>query len=198
MKSNQLLLIVLALCFVTPAVRAQRRMPSQPNRPALAAIPAPPTTPKHPVTDEYHGITVTDDYSWLENWTDPTVKQWSAAENARTREYFDHLTSRSAIKDRLKRLTAESSASYFELQFRAGKLFAMKNEPPKQQPILVVMRSADDPSSAKVIFDPTTASSKGSLAIDFFVPSFGGKYVAAAMSENGSEDGAAHVFEVAT
>lgn len=198
MKSNQLLLIVLALCFVTPAVRAQRGMASQANHPVLAAIPAPPVTPKHPVNDEYHGIMVTDDYRWLENWTDPAVKQWSAAENARTREYFDHLTTRSAIKDHLKQLVEESSASYFELQFRAGKLFAMKNEPPKQQPVLVVMRSADDPSSAKVIFDPTTASSKRSLAIDFFVPSFGGKYVAAAMSENGSEDAAAHVFEVAT
>jgi prolyl oligopeptidase len=60
------------------------------------------------------------------------------------------------------------------------------------------MRSADDPASARVVFDPNTASEKGSLAIDFYVPSFGGKYVAAAMSENGSEDASAHVIEVAT
>jgi prolyl oligopeptidase len=164
----------------------------------LVSIPAPPATPKDRVIEEYFGVTITDDYGWLENWNDPAVKEWSAAENARTRQYFEHLTSRPAIKDRLKQLVTESSASYFDLQFRAGKLFAMKYEPPKQQPMLVVMRSADDPASARVIFDPTTASSKGSLAIDFYVPSFGGKYVAAAMSENGSEDAAAHVFEVAT
>jgi prolyl oligopeptidase len=60
------------------------------------------------------------------------------------------------------------------------------------------MRSADDPASAKVIFDPNAASAKGSLAVDFYVPSFGDKYVAAALSENGSEDSAAHIFEVAT
>ncbi len=64
--------------------------------------------------------------------------------------------------------------------------------------MLVVMRSADDPASARVIFDPNAASAKGSLAVDFYVPSFGGKYVAAALSENGSEDASAHVFEVAT
>jgi len=64
--------------------------------------------------------------------------------------------------------------------------------------VLVEMRSADDPGSAKVIFDPNVSSSKGSVAVDFFVPSFGGKYVAAAMSENGSEDSSAHVFDVAT
>jgi prolyl oligopeptidase len=77
-------------------------------------------------------------------------------------------------------------------------LFAQRDQPPQQQPTLVVMRSADDPASARVIFDPNTASEKGSLAIDFYVPSFGGKYVAAAMSENGSEDASARVIEVAT
>src|SRR6202040_825359 len=39
---------------------------------------------------------------------------------------------------------------------------------------------------------------KGSTAVDFYVPSLDGKYVAAALSENGSEDSNGHVFEVAT
>jgi prolyl oligopeptidase len=162
------------------------------------SIAKPPETPKRPVTDEYFGVTVTDDYRWLENWDDPAVKQWSAAENARTREYFDDLPARAAIRDRLKQFIAGGSASYFNLQFRAGMLFAEKYQPPQQQPTLVVMRSADDPASAKIVFDPNAASAKGSLAIDFFVPSFGGKYVAAALSKNGSEDSSAHIFEVAT
>ena len=90
------------------------------------------------------------------------------------------------------------SASYYSIQFRGGMLFAMKDQPPQQQPILVALRSADDPASAKVIFDPNAASGKGSLSVDFYVPSLDGKYVAAALSENGSEDSSAHVFEVAT
>jgi prolyl oligopeptidase len=163
-----------------------------------ASIPKPPDTPLHSVTDEYLSVQVTDEYQWLENWEDPAVKQWSAAENARTREYLDHLPARPAIKERLRQLANTRSLTYSNLQFRAGMLFAKKHQPSLQQPVLVVMHSPDEPASARVIFDPNTASSKGSVAIDFFVPSFGGKYVAVAVSKNGSEDAEARVFEVAT
>jgi prolyl oligopeptidase len=77
-----------------------------------------PDTPRRPVTNEYQGVKVTDDYRWLENWDDPEVKQWSAAENTRTREYLDHLPARPAIKERLTQLITSASASYYDLQFR--------------------------------------------------------------------------------
>ncbi len=175
----------LVLALLTSAAFAQ----------SLAKLPE---TPKHSLTDEYQGIKVSDDYRWLENWDDPPVKQWSAAENARTRAYFDQLPARPAIRAQVAKMVAGTSASFYDLQFRGGLLFAEEYAPPEQQPKLVVMRSADDPASARVVFDPNTASRKGSVAVDFYVPSFGGKYVAAALSENGSEDSNAHVFEVAT
>src|SRR5215467_2538850 len=109
-------------CFLTFSALAQSPV-----------IPAPPDTPKKPVTDEYHGVKVTDNYRWLENWDDPAVKQWSSAQSARTREYFDHLALRPAIKERLKQLVAASSASFYALQYRAGMLFAEEFQPPQQQ-----------------------------------------------------------------
>ena len=186
MNVRRFLQISLSICLFAACTFAQ------------SPVSKPPDTPRHPVTDEYQGVKVTEDYRWLENWDDPAVKQWSAAQNARTRDYFDHLPARNAIRDRIAQLIAASSVSFYDLQFRGGMLFAERYQAPQQQPVLVEMRSADDPSSAKVIFDPNVSSSKGSVAVDFFVPSFGGKYVAAAMSENGSEDSSAHVFDVAT
>ncbi len=179
----------LAIAVLLITVIAQAQGPS---------IPAPPVTPKRPVTDEYQGVKITDDYRWLENWDDPEVKQWSAAQNARSREYLDHLPSRPAIRQMLKEALGASSAAYYDLQYRGGTLFAMKYQPPQQQPMLVALPSADDPAGAKVIFNPNASSAKGSTAVDFYVPSLDGKFVAAALSENGSEDSSAHVFEVAT
>ena len=160
--------------------------------------PAPPATPKHPVIDEYHGVTVTDDYRWLENWDDPAVKQWSAAENAYARQFLDALPARPAIKERLQQLLGSGSVVYSSLQFRGGTLFARKTQPPKQQPLLVALEASADPASEKIVFDPNTASAKGSIAVDFYVPSLDGKLVVAAVSQNGSEDSEARVFEVAT
>jgi prolyl oligopeptidase len=158
----------------------------------------PPATPRHPVIDEYFGVKVSEDYRWLENWDDPAVKQWSSAQDARTRAYLEHLPSYAAIHARLAQLKGSGSVSYNGLQFRAGMLFANQTLPGHEQPLLVALRSADDPGSAKVIFDPNALSARGAIAVSFFVPSFDGKYVAAVLSKDESEDGAAHVYEVAT
>ena len=160
---------------------------------AFAQVPAPslppsPATLKRPVTDEYYGVKVSEDYRWLENWDDLEVKQWNAAQNVHTREYLDHLPARSAIKQHLQQLVGGSSAAYYDLQFRGGTLFAVKYQPPKQQRLLVARDSAADNATEKVVFDPNVASGKGSIAMDFYVPSLDGKFVAAALSENGSED----------
>jgi prolyl oligopeptidase len=164
----------------------------------VPSLPAPPSAPKRPIADEYHGVTVSDDYRWLENWDDSAVKQWSAAQNAHARGYLDNLPARPAIKQRFQQLVSAGSVVYFDLQFRGGTLFALKSQPPKQQPLLVALGSAADPASEKIVFDPNAASAKGSLAVDFYVPSLDGKLVAIALSENGSEDSVAHVLEVTT
>src|SRR5262245_660615 len=52
---------------------AAAALPASPQAasPKAAALPAPPETPKKPVSTTYHGVKVTDDYQWLENWSDP-------------------------------------------------------------------------------------------------------------------------------
>jgi len=157
-----------------------------------------PTTPAKVVVDTYHGQRVADPYRWLENADDPAVKLWSQAQNKRTRAYLDSLPMRAALKAKLTKLISATSPSYYGLHAAAGKIFAMYNQPPKQQPMLAVLAASGDPATARIVVDPNTLNPKGTTTIDWFVPSHSGKLVAASMSENGSEDGSVHVFDVAT
>src|SRR5436190_15043567 len=155
-------------------------------------------TPKKPVATEYNGLTVEDPYQWLENDDDSQVKTWSDAQNQRTRKYLDSLPDRAAIEKQLGDWYAKTSPSYFSLVSRPGILFAMKFQPPKQQPILVTLASANDLKSERVVLDPNVLDAKGTTAIDWFVPSLDGKYVAVSLSKGGSEDGTLRFYETAT
>jgi prolyl oligopeptidase len=165
---------------------------------AAPAFPQPPAAPKKPVTDVYNGVSVSDDYRWLENYSDPAVRAWSDAENRSARKYLDALPLRSALYDELKRLYSQPSPRYFGLQSAGGLLFALKRQPPKEQPFLVALKSADDPQSERVLVDPNQLDPSGGTEIDFFVPSLDGKLVAVSMSKGGSESGDVHVFEVSS
>jgi prolyl oligopeptidase len=167
-----------------------------------------PETPKKPVSTEYHGVTVEDPYQWLENDENPQVKAWSDAQNQETRQYLDKLPDRAAIEKQLTEWYAKTSPSYFSLISRSatgrirrgepGILFAMKFQPPKQQPLLVTLASVDDLKSEKAVLDPNVLDAKGATAIDWFVPSLDGERVAVSLSKGGSEDGTLHFYETAT
>jgi prolyl oligopeptidase len=164
----------------------------------LPAIEPPRQTPKKPLTDEYHGVTVQDPYQWLENDDDPEVKAWSDAQSQRTRAYLDKLPGRAAIEKQLTAWYEKTSPSYSSLVSRPGILFAIKFQPPKQQPLLVTLVSANDLKSEKVVLDPNVLDAKGTTAIDWFVPSPDGKHVAVSLSKGGSEDGTLHFYETTT
>ncbi len=165
---------------------------------AMAADLGAPPTAGHPVTDTYHGVSVTDPYRWLENSSAREVHEWSAAQDARTRAYFDALPQRRPIYAQLLRQISATSSSYHGLHAVGAQLFAFYNEPPKQQPMIGLLTNAADPAQARVIVDPNTINPKGTTAIDWFVPSPDGKLLAVSLSDNGSEDGALHLFDVAT
>lgn len=157
-----------------------------------------PEAPKKPVVDTYHGVRVTDDYQWLEQTDAPAVKAWVAAENRLTRQWLDAVPGRDALHAQVDKLMKSTSNTYYDLIERGGVIFALKFQPPKQQPLLVTLKSVDSLDGERVVLDPNTLSDKGTIAIDFFQPSVDGRKVAVSLSANGSEDGSVHVFDVAT
>jgi prolyl oligopeptidase len=155
-------------------------------------------TPQHPVTNAYHGVTVVDNYQWLEDPSAPEVRQWVQRQNERTRVFFSRLPYRDGIAQQLLQLRSEESARYFGLDERRGKIFAMRFKPPAQQPVLVHLSSLNPPALWRTVFDPNTYNTNGGTAIDWSVLSPDGRLVAISLSEGGSEQGTLHFFETET
>jgi prolyl oligopeptidase len=159
---------------------------------------AQPATPMRPVVDTYHGVDVRDPYRWLEDDASAEVRTWSDAQNAHARRVLDGLPGVGTIRARVTQIMSKRSPSYWSVRFRNGKYFAMKDEPPKQQPMLISLSSPDDVAGARVIVDPNTIDPSGSTAIDWYEPSPDGRLVAVSMSVGGTEAGDVHVFDAAT
>lgn len=157
-----------------------------------------PVTAKRPVAQTFHGVTVVDDYRWLEDDTAPEVKAWVAQQNALTRKYLDSIAQRPEIARRVEKLLTEKTVNRYGFQYRGGQVFALKSAPPKNQSTLVMLPRSLDVAKERVVLDPTVIDPTGKTTIDFFRPAYDGKRVIVSLSENGSEDGTAYVYDVAT
>lgn len=164
----------------------------------LAAVPPVPPTPKKPVVDEYFGAKVTDDYRWLEASSDATVQTWSDSQNAHARALLDAMPGRALVEKRVTELLSYEAPTWYGVFDRKGTLFSMKRQPPKAQPLIVVMKSLTEPTGERVLIDPSVLDPSGDTSIDFFEPSLDGKLLAVSLSKKGTERGDVHVFDVAT
>src|ERR1017187_9723878 len=163
----------------------------------FASLPAIPTA-REPVTNTYHGVAVVDDSQWLEDGTNPAVRDWSRQQNERTRAWFDQMEFHDGLEQELSELIEDESASYGLADCRGGIIFATRFKPPAQQPALVRLKSVYPPALRKVVFDPNVWNTNGTTAMDWSAPSTDGRLMAICLSENGSENGVLHFFETDT
>ena len=115
-------------------------------------------TPREPVTDTYHGVEVTDDYRWLEDGSSERTRAWTAAQDARTRAYLASVPQREPIRRRFTEILTAESTEHSHLHGCGTRFFALRKQPPRQQPFLVVLTDLDDVSGGRVLVDPTPST----------------------------------------
>jgi prolyl oligopeptidase len=163
----------------------------------MTALPTVPT-PRVPVTTTYHGVEVTEDYRWLEDASSAEAKAWTDAQQARTRSYLDAIPWRPALRARVEDLLRDDSTTYSSLAGGGERIFALKEQRPRQRPMLVSVTDPDDLGTERVVLDPVEVDPSGETNIDWFVPSPDGSRVAVSLSEHGNEDGTLHLYDVAS
>jgi prolyl oligopeptidase len=86
-----------------------------------------PVAPIAPVTDNYFGTDVVDNYRYMENFNDPAVQQWVKAQADYTIDTLSQLPGRTALFDRIKELDDSVPAKVSGvLRLANGKIFYRK------------------------------------------------------------------------
>ena len=154
-------------------------------------------TPRESVTTTFHGEDVTEDYRWLEEDSERT-KAWTAAQDERARAYLSSLEFHEPIRRRVEEVLKVDSTSYAQVARGRSTYFALKTQPPLQQPLLVALAALDDLAGERVVVDPNALDETGATTIDWYVPSPDGALAAVSLSSHGTEDGTLHVYDTTT
>ena len=158
------------------------------------------TPPSYPpaargdVVDDYFGTKVADPYRWMEEIDSPQTRAWIEAEAALTESYLARIPSRQMLRDRLKALFDYERVS--APSHEAGTYIISRNSGLQNQSVVYV--SQGEHGARRVLLDPNTLSTDGTVALGPSALSNNGKLWAYATHVSGSDWMTWHVRDVAT
>ena len=169
---------------------------------AVLASPALATPPVAPVRDQpetLHGVTVSDPYRYFESVKDPQVQTWLQGQGAHARKTLDRIEGRDAMQARIAQLASATGDRLTDIVRMPGaRLYYLKRGGRDAQFKLVLRQGIA--GQEHVLVDPQVDIKRTGVphSVDFFVPSWDGRYVAYGMSAGGSENASLHILHVAS
>src|SRR5579859_765243 len=158
----------------------------------IAVPPAPPAEREDRV-EILHGTPVADPYRWLEE-DGARTRAWTAAQVTRTRTVLDAFSGRAALGRRLTELLSTGTVTVPVV--KAGRVFYQRREGGQNQPVLFVRDGSF--GDGRVLLDPYSLRADGTVALDWWYPSWDGTLLAYGLSEGGDERSTLRVLDVAT
>jgi len=142
-----------------------------------------PVARKGDQVDDYHGVKVADPYRWLEDLDSDETRSWVDAENKLSFGFLEAIPARAAIKARITKLW---NYEKYGVPFKEGnRYFYSRNSGLQNQSVLYTVTSLD--GQPKLVLDPNTLSSDGTVALSGMQVSNGGKLLAYSLSASGSD-----------
>jgi prolyl oligopeptidase len=157
-------------------------------------LPAPPAVQQTPVTDNYSGTKVVDNYRWLEDAKSPETRAFIDAENAYTARYFKQDRVRDQIADDLDQL---ERVSKWTLPIQRGNdLFFTKRLAGEGQASIYV-RHGWTGKDVRLV-DPVHFSQDPNTSVDLADVSRDGSLLAYTVRQGGADENTVRVFNVKT
>lgn len=158
----------------------------------------PPVAIVRPVVDDYFGTKVTDPYRYMESLNDPEVKAWMKAQNDYTRRVLADIPGRAQLLARIEEIDKSVPARIGGIvRLATGRYFYLKTLNTES---VAKLYMRDGISGKEVlVVDPQRFSGKRTpSAINYFLPSNDGRYLAYGVSTGGSEKALLRVRDTKT
>jgi len=144
--------------------------------------------------DHYHGTQVADPYRWLEDIDSAQAHTWVQAQRALSSGYLAALPQRAQIGERLRTIW---NFERWTVPVKHGpNWFYTRNDGLQNQAVLFV--TADPAVDGRVLLDPNTLSTDGTVSLREMAVSDDGGLLAYALSDGGSDWQIWHVRDVAS
>ncbi len=157
-------------------------------------LPTPPPVDANPVTDNYSGTRVVDNYRWLEDAKSTATRDFIDAENAYTNRYMKQARIRQQVVDDLTDLENVSAAD--RPRQRGDNYFFRKRLAGEQQ-YSIYMRAGWTGKDKRLV-DPAQLSTDTNLSVHIEDVSRDGKLLIYSVQEGGADDTSLHVLNVVT
>jgi prolyl oligopeptidase len=160
---------------------------------APSVEPRPPVAPVRPVSENYFAQTVVDPYRWMEKPDNPELAAWMKGQDQYTRSVLVQIPGRDRIAARVRQLD-NAGTSVGAVMRMAGRYFYYKVTPDWNNRKLYMRIGIRGRET--LLVDPETLTAVGRhYSIDYYSPSWDGRYVVCGLSPGGSEESVLDVVD---
>jgi prolyl oligopeptidase len=176
-------IIAVAILFLATTVTAQVKY----NYPASRT---------EPVTDDYFGMKVIDNYRWMENLRDTTVQNWFKVQGHFTDSILQTLPVIDTLISEMEVLDTFQPVKYNVMELYGNSWFIQKRLP-QEKAYKMYRKDTSAASKEELLFDPADFIKGKTVAASYSI-SDDGRYLLLLISQDGNEQNNIYAMDVAT
>ena len=152
----------------------------------------PPKSKVQPVTDNFHGVKITDDYRWLENPDSPDTKDWIDREAAYTSSLLESLPDRAMLRRRM-----EQFVKYDRVEVpivRRGNMFFSRRAGNQNQSVIYLRQNGEE----YALVNPNKVGGNNVTSAQISAVRLDGKVLAYGIRKGGQDEVETHFIDADT
>lgn len=154
----------------------------------------PPAAPVHTVTEDLHGVKITDPYRWLENQDSPETRAWLDGQIRATESFLNRIPLRTKIKQRLEQLARIDS--YGIPIERQARYFFTRRLAAENRASICVRRGLS--GRDEVLINPASISRDETTSIFIENVTRDGQWLTYGIRRGGEDESEYHILDLQT